>query len=161
MCVPKRVPMGFTGPLSGYTVQMRIPGDAMGKLTDIQIRAWIKAGERFEGRADGDGLYLRFREGDNIPSWRYRYRFDGVQRVMNLGTYAKVSLAEARRIAKELAARVALGYDVAGEKQEKKREALARIEEAKNALTVAQLADEYFERNILGRWKHPNRSGPG
>lgn len=128
----------------------------MGRLTDIQIRAWIKADERFEGRADGEGLYLRFRENDNVPSWRYRYRFDGKQRVMNLGTYAKVSLAEARRIAKELSARVSLGHDVAGEKQEKKREALARIEEAKNALTVAQLADEYFERNILGRWKHPN-----
>ena len=57
----------------------------MGKLTDIQIRAWIKSGERFVGRADGDGLYLRFREGDASASWRYRYRFDGKQRVMNLG----------------------------------------------------------------------------
>lgn len=128
----------------------------MGKLTDIQIRAWIKADERFEGRADGEGLYLRFREKDAVPSWRYRYRFDGKPRVMNLGTYVTLSLAEARRAAKELSARVALGHDVAGEKQEKKRVALAKIEEAKNALTVAQLADEYFERNILGRWKHPN-----
>lgn len=128
----------------------------MGKLSDIQIRAWIKAGERFEGRADGDGLYLRFRDRDNVPSWRFRYRFDGVQRVMNLGSYGKVSLAEARRITKELSARVSLGHDVAGEKQEKKREAKAKIEEAKNALTVGQLADEYFERTILGRWKHPN-----
>ncbi len=128
----------------------------MGKLTDIQIRAWIKADERFEGRADGEGLYLRFREKDAVPSWRYRYRFDGKQRVMNLGTYVTLSLAEARRVAKELSARVALGHDVAGEKQEKKRVALVKIEEAKNALTVAQLADEYFERNILGRWKHPN-----
>lgn len=30
----------------------------MPKLTDMQIRAWIKSGERFEGRADGNGLYL-------------------------------------------------------------------------------------------------------
>jgi integrase len=128
----------------------------MGKLTDIKIRNWIKAGERFEGRADGGGLYLRFRKNDAVPVWRFRYRFDGKQRVMNLGAYAVLSLAEARRVAKKLAARVSLGYDVAGEKQETKREAAAKIEEAKNALTVAQLADEYFERNILGRWKHPN-----
>lgn len=33
----------------------------MPKLTDMQIRAWIKSGERFEGRADGNGLYLRYR----------------------------------------------------------------------------------------------------
>lgn len=128
----------------------------MGKLTDIEIRAWIKAGERFEGRADGDGLYLRFREGDTAPTWRFRYRFDGKQRVMNLGSYAVLSLANARRTAKEMSARVALGYDVAGEKQERKREAIAKIEDEKNAWTVAKLADQYFERTILGRWKHPN-----
>lgn len=28
----------------------------MGKLTDVAIRARIRAGERFEGRTDGDGL---------------------------------------------------------------------------------------------------------
>lgn len=131
-------------------------GGDMGKLTDIEIRGWIKAGERFEGRADGGGLYLRFREGDASASWRFRYRFDGKQRVMNLGSYAVLSLANARKTAKELAARVSLGYDVAGEKQERKREAIAKIEEENNAWTVAKLADEYFERTILGRWKHPN-----
>lgn len=128
----------------------------MGSLSDIQIRAWIKTGERFEGRADGDGLYLRFRKNDAVPTWRFRYRFDGRQRVMNLGSYAVVSLAEARRTTKELSARVALGYDVAGEKQERKRDAIAKIEAEKNAVTMAKLADEYFERVILGRWKHPN-----
>jgi integrase len=126
------------------------------KLTDIQIRGWLKAGERFEGRGDGGGLSLRFREGDAGASWRFRYRFDGKQRVINLGSYAVLSLANARKAAKELAARVALGYDVAGEKQERKREAVAKIEKEKNAWTVAMLADEYFERTILGRWKHPN-----
>ena len=42
-----------------------------------------------------------------------------------------------------------------GEKQERKAEALEKIEAAKNAYTVGQLADEYFTKNILGRWKHP------
>lgn len=128
----------------------------MGKLTDIQIRAWIRSGERFEQRGDGDGLYLCYRESYAIPVWKYRYRFAGKQRVMNLGSYTVLSLADARRTVKELAARVALGHDVAGEKQERKREALAKLEAEKNAWTVAKLADEYFERNILGRWKHPN-----
>ena len=118
----------------------------MGKLTDIQIRAWIKNGDRFEGRADGDGLYLRFREGDASASWRYRYRFDGKQRVMNLGGYGTVSLAKARETAKSLAAQVALGHDVAGEKQSRKRGAVAKIEAEKAAWTVAQLCDEFFER---------------
>lgn len=128
----------------------------MGKLEDVSIRTWIRAGERFEGRADGNGLYLRFREQDAMPVWRFRYGFEGKQRVMNLGSYSKISLAEARKMVKQLSARVALGFDVADEKQERKRTAVAKIEAEKNAVTVAKLADEYFERMILGQWKHPN-----
>jgi integrase len=128
----------------------------MGKLSDVQIRAWIKAEERFEGRSDGGGLYLRRREKDAAPVWRFRYRFAGKRRVVDLGSYTVLSLADARKLAKEFGARVALGHDVAGEKQARKREAVARIEAQKLAVTVGKLADEYFERMILGRWKHPN-----
>lgn len=128
----------------------------MGNLTDLQIRNWIKAGERFEQRGDGDGLFLSYRENFAVPIWRFRYRLAGKQRVMNLGRYADLSLAAARKTAKELRARVAMGYDVAAEKQARKREIAAKIEAEKAALTAGALADEYFERMILGRWKHPN-----
>lgn len=128
----------------------------MGGMSDVRIRAWIKAGERFEGRADGGGLYLRFRENNVTPTWRFRYRLDGRQRVMSLGSYTALSLAEARRTARELSARVALGYDVADEKQVRKRVAVAKIEADKAAWTVEMLAEEYFKRIITGRWKHPN-----
>jgi integrase len=123
----------------------------MGTLTDLQIRTWIKTGERFEQRGDGEGLHLRYRQTDAVPRWRFRYRLAGKPR-----SYADLSLADARKTAKEMRARVALGYDVAGEKQERKRDAVAKIEAEKDAQTVGELADEYFERMILGRWKHPN-----
>jgi integrase len=128
----------------------------MGKLTDVQIRNWIKVGERFEQRGDGEGLYLRFRQSDAAPNWLFRYRFDGKQRVVNVGSYRTLSLADARRTVKELRARVALGFDVAGEKKERKAAAVAKIEAEKAAITMGQLADEYFGAMILGRWKHPN-----
>lgn len=128
----------------------------MGKLSDIGIRAWIKSGERFEGRSDGAGLYLRYRKEDAVPRWLFRYRLNGKARVMNLGSYRDISLADARKMAKEMRARVALGFDVAMEKQDRKREAAARIEAEKSIVSVAQLADEYFAARILGRWKHPN-----
>jgi len=128
----------------------------MGTLTDLRIRTWIKSGERFEQRGDGDGLYLSYRESFAVPRWVFRYRLDGKPRKMDLGTYAILSLADARKTARELRARVALGYDPAAEKQERKRAATAKIEADRNARTVAELADEYFERMILGRWKHPN-----
>lgn len=128
----------------------------MSKLSDIQIRNCIKANERFEMRGDGDGLYLRYRTVDAYPLWRFRYRFNSNARIMNIGSYAVLSLAEARRTAKELRARVALGYDVAAEKQDRKKAAVTKIEEDKTALNVGQLADEYFTRMILGHWKHPD-----
>ena len=82
--------------------------------------------------------------------------FAGKSRVMNLGSYTDLLLAAARQSAKELRAKIALGHDVAGEKQERKSMALARIEAARSVTTVGQLADEYFERMINGRWKRPN-----
>ncbi|HEJ9738573.1 TPA: tyrosine-type recombinase/integrase [Proteus mirabilis] len=128
----------------------------MPKLTDKEIRAWIKAGERFEGKSDGNGLYLCYRKTYKHPVWRFRYKFAGLSRVMILGSYIDLSLAKARELTKELSARVSLGYDVASEKQERKAEALAKLEAEKNAIKVADLAAEYFERQILPRWKHPD-----
>ncbi len=128
----------------------------MGKLTDIQIRDWIRRGERFNGHGDGNGLVIRYRPVDATPRWIFRYRFTGKARILDLGSYGTVSLADARRTAKEMRARVALGYDVAGEKKERKREAVAKIEAAKWAWTMATLADEYFASRIMGHWKHPN-----
>lgn len=126
----------------------------MGKLTDIQIRAWIRSGERFEGRADGDGLYLSFPASASAPVWKFRYRFAGKQRIMNMGSFASLSIAKARETARELSAKVALGHDVAGEKQERKREAIEKIEAEKAAWTVNQLCDQFYERVIVPKWKH-------
>lgn len=128
----------------------------MGNLSDLEIRDWIKRDERFEGRSDGEGLYLRYRKSDAAPRWVFRYRFSGKPRILNMGSYKVLSLAEARKTAKEMRARVALGYDVADEKKERKKTAIAKIEAEKSAITMGQLADEYFAAQILGRWKHPN-----
>ncbi|ELY3461638.1 tyrosine-type recombinase/integrase [Cronobacter sakazakii] len=128
----------------------------MSKLTDIQIRTWIKNKEHFAGRSDGNGLYICFPETYSAPFWRFRYKMAGKARVMLIGYYSSISLAKAREIAKELSARVALGHDVAGEKQERKAEALKKMEEEKHALRVSELAAEYFERQILTRWKNPD-----
>lgn len=139
----------------------------MGNLSDAEIRGWLRKGQAFE-KSDGDGLTLTYRDGYQTPVWRLRYRIGGRRgrdgtpgeagkaRVMILGSFANLSLADARKEAKRLRARVTLGHDVAAEKQERQRDAVAKIEADRNVVTVGQLADEYFEHNILGRWKHPN-----
>ena len=128
----------------------------MGKLTDLDIRNWIKRGEHFEQRGDGDGLYLCFPDRFAVPVWKLRYRLSGKARILGMGSYGTVSLADARKTAKEMRARVSLGYDPQGEKAERKADAVAKIEAKKGEVTMSQLADEYFAAQILGRWKHPN-----
>lgn len=127
----------------------------MAKLTDVQIRSWVRAGEHFDGRSDGNGLYLRYRETDKIPVWRFRYQIAGKAKVMVLGSFAVLSLARARETAKELSARVALGYDVAAEKQERKAAIRAKIEEERNIVIVSEVAASYYKQQILGRVKRP------
>jgi integrase len=122
----------------------------MANLSDIQIKSWIKNNVRFEGKSDGNNLYLCYRKEHVTPQWRFRYRLAGKQRVVSLGSYSQLSLAEARKRAKELKARLLSGYDVASEKQEQKAIATAKM----NAATFGQLTDEYFEKMIVGKWKN-------
>ncbi|MFI3190776.1 integrase [Crenothrix sp. D3] len=122
----------------------------MANLSDSQIKNWIKNNDRFEGKADGNGLYLSYRKDFIAPRWNFRYRFAGKQRIMTIGLYGQLSLAEARKKAKELRASVTLGYDVASEKQERKTKALAKM----NAMTFGQLTEVYFEKMIVGKWKN-------
>lgn len=121
-------------------------------MTDKAIQAWVKKGERFEGRADGGGLYLSYRENFKTPVWRFRYRLAGKARVMVLGSYADLPLAAARKLVKELRAKVALGHDPALEKQERIQAAIARQE----ALTVGRLADDYYSLMVKNRLKRPD-----
>jgi len=130
----------------------------MAKLTDIQIKAWINNGEHFEGRADGGGLYLCYRKEMAAPMWRYRYRLAGKQRQMFIGSYKDLSLADARRKAKELSAYVSLGHDVAGEKQARKTAAVAHIEAEKNRITVAILTERYYKTRVLPKLERPKQA---
>lgn len=49
----------------------------------------------------GDGLSLSYRDTYSIPIWRFRYRFAGTQRIVNIGSYRDASLASTRKKAYE------------------------------------------------------------
>jgi hypothetical protein len=74
----------------------------MGKqLTDRQVQtSKLPGGQSDYFIADRDGLYLRLRPGTNgvRKSWLYRFTFQGEKKKLSLGSYADMTLAEAREL---------------------------------------------------------------
>ncbi len=109
----------------------------MGKLTDVKIRNWIKAGAQV-AKADGEGLTFTLSAG-GAASWVLRYRLHGKQRELTLGRYPDTTLSDARKLASEKRVAVQKGTDVAREKQKAKTD-------ASRAWTFKQLSDDYLTR---------------
>lgn len=125
----------------------------MAKITDIQLRAWIKNNERFDAKGDGGGLYLRYRNTDKSPVWFFRFKIAGIEQKVIIGRYPDMSLAAARKAATILRADILKGNDPAADKREVKRLAVAKAIADQSAQTVAELVDEYFRRNVEGKCK--------
>lgn len=109
----------------------------MGKLTDVQIRKWIKDGNP-TAKADGDGLTFTL-SAKGTAAWVLRYRFGGKARELTLGRYPDITLAKARELAAEARVHIQQGRDVAREKQK------ATIERAA-AKTLRELAADYMSK---------------
>jgi integrase len=120
----------------------------MGKLKDIEIQAWIRAGKPLAGKSDGDGLTFTL-SASLTASWVFRYRLGGKQREMTIGNYPTITLKKARELATDARALVQQGIDVARAKRDQK---IALT----TAGTVKQLCQEYYERTVEGRIKRPD-----
>lgn len=121
----------------------------MAKLTDRGIKALrIEAGERM--LADGNGLYLRLREGDAPKVWMFRFSLAGKAKKMQLGTYPLMSLADAREEANGLAAMVKQGIDPI---EAKAAEVIRTQAEAKaKAAALAALDARLTVNGLFERW---------
>lgn len=109
----------------------------MGKLSDVQLRNWIKAGKPI-AVADGDGLTFTL-SAKGTAAWTLRYRTAGKRKELTLGRYPDISLTKAREIAAAKRAEVQQGIDVAAEKRKAEHAAA-------NAWTFRTLAEDYFEK---------------
>lgn len=90
-------------------------------LTDKQIKALqpeIKAKKYF----DGEGLYLEVAPIGG-KWWRLKYRVNGVEKRISLGTYPEVSLLEARDSARAHKKTVRAGQDPSVERRRSKERA--------------------------------------
>lgn len=98
-------------------------------------------GERY---ADGGGMYLRVKAAGKY--WRMDYRIDGRAKVLSLGVYPAVTLAEARRRREKARTTLALGIDPSIAKREEK---IARVRAAANTFEV--VAREWLKNTAKKR----------
>jgi integrase len=78
-------------------------------LSEIKIRT-AKPKEKSYKLSDVDGLYLLV----NVNGgkwWRFKYRYEGKEKLLSLGTYPEISLADARQRRDEARRQVAHGID--------------------------------------------------
>jgi hypothetical protein len=87
-------------------------------LTDTEIRR-SKPGDKPFKLSDGGGLHLMV-----TPSggklWRWKYRFEGAEKLMALGRYPEISLAEAHENRDAARKRLANGIDPMAERKAEK-----------------------------------------
>ncbi|APG23909.1 tyrosine-type recombinase/integrase [Syntrophotalea acetylenica] len=112
-------------------------------LTDMKIRN-AKPTAKPRKMFDGDGLYLLIsptQKPGRGKSWRFKYFFDGKEKLLSMGSYPEIGLAEARSRRDQARKLIANGIDPAKERQRQKRERAAQI-----ANTVELVAKEWLHR---------------
>jgi hypothetical protein len=118
-------------------------------LTDIKVRN-AKTQSKPYKLTDGDGMFL-YVHTSGSKYWRLKYRFMGKEKLLALGVYPDVSLADARARRAEARKAIAAGNDPSQTKQEAKRLALLKSEN-----TFEAIAREWHETN-LNTWTPSRR----
>jgi integrase len=88
-------------------------------LTDTEIRK-AKAKEQPYRMTDGGGLHLYVTPAGG-RLWRWKYRYDGLEKLMSFGKYPDVSLATARELHAEQRRLLAAGTDPMAQRKAEKR----------------------------------------
>lgn len=115
------------------------------RLTALQVTRLKKPGYH----ADGAGLYLSIKA-SGAKSWIFRYRRDGREREMGLGSVNTFTLAEARERAMQQRKILAAGLDPLGTRREAQIE--RRMAES-SSITFDAAASTYIESHRPG-WKN-------
>ncbi len=89
-------------------------------LSDIQVRN-LKPREKAYKVSDFEGLFVLVKlNGSKL--WQFKYRMDGKERLLSIGVYPDVSLAQARKAKESARASIAAGIDPSAAKQQEKRQ---------------------------------------
>ncbi|MER3384078.1 tyrosine-type recombinase/integrase [Pectobacterium aroidearum] len=117
-------------------------------LTDIKVRTAKPADKQYK-LTDGNGMHLLIHP-NGSKYWRLQYRFGGKQKMLALGVYPDVSLADARARRDEARKLLANGSDPGDKKKSDK------IEQSE-ALTFRDVAIEWHATNKKWSEEHSRR----
>ena len=107
-------------------------------ISDVKIRNAKAKGKSYK-LADGAGLYLLVTDKGH-KWWRFRYRFDHKEKLLALGTYPEISLADARQRRDEARRHLAHGVDPGAVRKALKQTGTAATE------TFEVIAREWHEK---------------
>ena len=117
-------------------------------LTDIKVRAAKPTDKQYK-LTDGNGMHLLVHP-NGSKYWRLQYRFGGKQKMLALGVYPDVSLADARARRDDARKLLANGIDPGDKKKNDKIE-------QEEARTFEQLAIEWHATNKKWSEEHSRR----
>ncbi|WP_061707814.1 tyrosine-type recombinase/integrase [Pseudenterobacter timonensis] len=117
-------------------------------LTDIKVRTAKPTDKQYK-LTDGSGMHLLVHP-NGSRYWRLQYRFGGKQKMLALGVYPEVSLADARARRDEARKLLANGIDPGDKKKNDKVE-------QEEARTFEQLAIEWHTTNKKWSEEHSRR----
>ncbi|ODN67832.1 tyrosine-type recombinase/integrase [Methylophaga muralis] len=109
-------------------------------LTDVKIKA-LKPKDKLYAVSDEKGLYLEVSTTGG-KWWRFKYRFDGKQKRLSVGTYPDVGLKQAREQRDQLRKQIANGVDPSD------------IRKAEKLSNAGQLSFEFVAREWHQKFKH-------
>jgi integrase len=109
-------------------------------LTDVKIKA-LKPKDKLYAVSDEKGLYLEVSTTGG-KWWRFKYRFDGKQKRLSVGTYPDVGLKQAREQRDQLRKQIANGVDP------------SNIRKAEKLSNAGQLSFEFVAREWHQKFKH-------
>jgi hypothetical protein len=103
-------------------------------LTDVAIRNAKPKGKPYK-LGDSLGLFLLVQPSGG-KLWRLKYRVDGKEKKLGLGTYPEVSLSDARKRRDDARELVATGKDPSREKQRNKTRARLEADNTFSSITA-------------------------
>jgi integrase len=111
-------------------------------LTEMKVRN-AKPKEKFYKLSDSSGLYLHVTEtGSRL--WRFKYRYDGKQKLLAFGRYPEISLLDARLKRDEARRQLAHGIDPGAVRKAQKQ---AAVEDTETVEVIAREWHDKFKAN--------------